>query len=154
MDEQLIGDSQVSEMAATYQEQAGVPTDAKEFVSERQEWLRGIARATDLSFPENAALRIENGEPVLAKLLRKKTPARLGWLEAAIKVEMEQTPILDALADTENLLHWTRFFGPLSGLETKLEQPRDRYLPASFCYGCTLGPSQTARSVQQGTDRR
>jgi TnpA family transposase len=97
--------------------------------------------------------RIENGEPVLAKLVRRKTPARLGWLEAAIKAEMEQTPILDALADTENLLHWTRFFGPLSGLETKLEQPRERYLLASFCYGCNLGPSQTASSVQ-GTDRR
>jgi hypothetical protein len=140
-------------MPAAYQEQAGVPTDAKEFVSERQEWLRAIARATDLSFPEKDALRIENGEPILAKLLRKRTPARLGWLEAAIKAEMEQTPILDALADTENLLHGTRFFGPLSGLETKLEQPRERYLLASFCYGCNLGPSQTARSVQ-GTDRR
>jgi TnpA family transposase len=46
-----------------------------------------------------------------------------------------------------------RFFGPLSGLETKLDHPRERYLLASFCYGCNLGPSQTARSVQ-GTDRR
>jgi hypothetical protein len=53
--EQLIGESQVSEMAAAYQEQAGVPTDAKEFVSERQEWLRAIGWATDLSFSENDA---------------------------------------------------------------------------------------------------
>jgi hypothetical protein len=30
---------------------------------------------------------------------------------------------------------------------------RERYLLASFCYGCNLGPSQTTRSVQ-GTDRR
>jgi TnpA family transposase len=121
--------------------------------SERRQWLTAIARATDRSFPENDALRIENGEPVLSKLVRKKTPARLAWLEATIKTEIEQIPILDALADTENLLRWTRFFGPLSGLETKLEQPRERYLLASFCYGCNLGPSQTARSVQ-GTDRR
>jgi len=35
----------------------------------------------------------------------------------------------------------------------ELEQPCERYLLASFCYGCNLGPSQTARSVQ-GTDRR
>jgi len=66
---------------------------------------------------------------------------------------MPQTPILDALADTENLLNWTRFFGPLSGLDTKLENPAERYVLASFCYGCNLGPSQTARAVQ-GTDRR
>lgn len=66
---------------------------------------------------------------------------------------MPQTPILDALADTENLLNWTRFFGPLSGLDTKLENPAERYVLASFCYGCNLGPSQTAQSVQ-GTERR
>ncbi len=151
--EQLISESEASAMAASYQEQAGIPTDAKEFVFERRQWLSTIAQESDRSFPENDALRIENGEPVLAKLLRKKMPARLRWLEATIKTEMEETPILDALADTENLLHWTRFFGPLSGLETKLKQPRERYLLASFCYGCNLGPSQTARSVQ-GTDRR
>src|SRR5260370_5271127 len=140
-------------MTAAYEQEAGISIDAQRFVSERRQWLTSITQQTDRSFPENAALRIENGEPVLTKLLRKKIPARLAWLEATIKAEMEQVPILDALADPENLLHWTRFFGPLSGLENKLDHPRERYLLASFCYGCNLGPSQTARSVQ-GTDRR
>jgi TnpA family transposase len=151
--DQLISEDEAAAMSPAYQEQAGIPTDAKEFVAERRRWLSQIAQETDCTFPENDAIRIENGEPVLTKVLRKKTPARLAWLEATLRKEMPQTPILDALADTENLLHWTRFFGPLSGLDTKLEQPRERYLLASFCYGCNLGPSQTARSVQ-GTDRR
>jgi hypothetical protein len=151
--EQLISKTEAAELTAAYQEQAGILTDPKEFVRERKQWLSGIAEATDRSFPENDSLRIENGEPVLAKLTRKKTPARLPWLESMIRAEMPQTPILDALADTENLLQWTRFFGPLSGLDTKLENPRERYLLSTFCYGCNLGPSQTARSVQ-GTDRR
>ena len=151
--EQLISEEEAAEMTAVYQQEAGIPTAAKEFASERREWLRSITQETDRSFPDNDALRIENGEPILTKLVRKKTPPRLAWLEATIRAEMEQVPILDALADTENLLHWTRFFGPLSGLETKLDHPRERYLLASFCYGCNLGPSQTARSVQ-GTDRR
>ena len=151
--DQLISEEEAAELSAAYQEQAGISTEPKEFVAEKRRWLIQIVLDTDHSFPNNDAVRIENGEPVLAKLVRKKTPARLAWLEATIRKEMEQTPILDALADTENLLHWTRFFGPLSGLDTKLEQPRERYLLASFCYGCNLGPSQTARSVQ-GTDRR
>lgn len=151
--DQLISVDEAAAMSPAYQEQAGIPTDAREFVAERCRWLSQIAQETDRSFPENDAIRIENGEPVLTKVLCKKTPARLAWLEATLRREMPQTPILDALADTENLLHWTRFFGPLSGLDTKLEQPRERYLLASFCYGCNLGPSQTARSVQ-GTDRR
>lgn len=140
-------------MTAAYQQEAGLPADAQAFVFGRRQWLTSIAQETDRSFPGNDALRIENGEPILTKLVRKKTPARLAWFEATIRAEMEQVPILDALADTENLLHWTRFFGPLSGLETKLDHPRERYLLTSFCYGCNLGPSQTARSVQ-GTDRR
>lgn len=151
--EQLITKDEVLEMAGAYQQEAGIPTDAKEFVAERRRWLSKIAEQTDRSFPENDAVRIENGEPVLTKLTRKKMPAKLAWFEATIRKEMPQTPVLDALADTENLLHWTRFFGPLSGLDTKLDQPRERYLLASFCYGCNLGPSQTSRSVQ-GTDRR
>jgi TnpA family transposase len=151
--DQLISEDEAAALSPAYQEQAGIPIDAKEFVAERRRWLSRIAQETDRSFPENDAIRIENGEPVLAKVPRKKTPARLAWLEATIRKEMPQTPILDALADTENLLHWTRFFGPLSGLDTKLDNPAERYVLASFCYGCNLGPSQTARSVQ-GTDRR
>ncbi len=151
--DELIGVDEAAALSLAYQDQAGIPTDAKEFVAERRRWLGQIAQETDRSFPENDAIRIEHGEPVLAKVPRNKTPARLAWLEATIRKEMPQTPILDALADTENLLNWTRFFGPLSGLDTKLENPAERYVLASFCYGCNLGPSQTARSVQ-GTDRR
>jgi hypothetical protein len=62
-------------------------------------------------------------------------------------------PFLDALADTENLLNWTRSFGPLSGHEAKIDKPRERYVVAAFCYGCNLGPSQTARSLKD-SDRR
>jgi TnpA family transposase len=61
---------------------------------------------------------------------------------------MELIEILDAFADTEHWLNWTRHFGPISGLETKLKRARERYLLTVFCYGCNLGPVQTARSVR------
>ena len=61
--------------------------------------------------------------------------------------------MLEALADTEHWLNWTRHFGPVSGFEAKLERPRERYLATAFCYGCGLGPSQAARSLK-GLDRR
>ena len=34
------------------------------------------------------------------------------------------THLLDVLRDTEHWLHWTRFFGPISGHEAKLDDPR------------------------------
>jgi hypothetical protein len=97
--EQLISQAEVSAMAASFQEQAGILTDPREFVTGRKRWLTAIAEGTDLSFPENDALCIENGEPVLTKLTRKNTPPRLTWLEATIRAEMEETPILDALVE-------------------------------------------------------
>lgn len=50
-------------------------------------------------------------------------------------------------------LNWTRFFKPISGYEAKLDNPVARYLVTTFCYGCNVGPSQTARSLE-ALDRR
>jgi hypothetical protein len=66
---------------------------------------------------------------------------------------IEPLDIVDALVDTENWLNWNRFFRPISGHDTKLHASRARYVVTAFCYGCNLGPSQTARSLE-GFDRR
>jgi TnpA family transposase len=52
------------------------------------------------------------------------------------------------LTDTEHWLHWTAAFGPLSGFASRLGSPRHRYVTTTFCYGCYLGPTQTARSLK------
>ena len=36
----------------------------------------------------------------------------------------------------------------MSGFEAKIDDPRKRFITTLFCYGCNLGPTQTARSVQ------
>jgi len=41
---------------------------------------------------------------------------------------MTHVDIVDALSDTEHWLNWSRFFGPISGHDAKLENPRERYL--------------------------
>jgi len=66
---------------------------------------------------------------------------------------MPECSIVDVLTDTEHWLNWTSAFGPLSGLESRLISLRQRYLTTTFCYGCYLGPTQTARSVAS-VDRR
>ena len=38
-------------------------------------------------------------------------------------------------------------FQPLSGFESKLDDPRGRFIATLFCYGCNRGASQTARSL-------
>jgi len=151
--QELITWEEFDRTAASYGEQAGLPIDGCTFVTQTRDWLDAIARNCDESFPNNENVRIENGEPVLSKLARKVEPATLRELEQEVAARLEPVSVLDALADTENLLNWTRFFGPLSGHDAKLDQPRERYLIATFCYGCNLGPSQTARSLKVA-DRR
>jgi Tn3 transposase DDE domain len=90
---------------------------------------------------------------VLKRLQRKPEPDGLLQLEQQLAERMAEVEIVDALSDTEHWLNWTRYFGPISGHDAKLENPRERCLITAFCYGCNLGPTQTARSVQ-GLDRR
>lgn len=108
---------------------------------------------TDAAFPQNAHVRIENGEPVVSRGEKRSEPAALRLLENLLTGRLEPVNILDVLADTERWLHWTRFFGPLSGHDAKLEDPRARYVMTTFCYGCGFGPTQAARSLQV-MDRR
>jgi TnpA family transposase len=61
--------------------------------------------------------------------------------------------LLDTLIDTELWLNWTRFFKPKSGHTAKIDQPVVRYLAGTFCYGCNLGSTQAARSLEE-FDRR
>ena len=115
--------------------------------------MEAAAKRADDNFPANEYLRIENGEPVLKRLPRKPEPEGLLRLEQQLAERMMAVDIIDALSDTEHWLNWSRYFGPISGHDAKLENPRERYLIATFCYGCNLGPTQTARSIE-GLDRR
>jgi TnpA family transposase len=74
-------------------------------------------------------------------------------IEQLLSERLPQCTIVDVLTDTEQWLNWTTVFGPLSGFESRLGSPRDRYVTTTFCYGCYLGPTQTARSLA-GVDRR
>ena len=115
--------------------------------------MAGTASATDRGFPENEHVAIVNGEPAVKRLRARETADGAVLLEGLLKARLAPVGILEALADTEHWLGWTRHFGPISGVEAKLGRPRERYLATAFCYGCGLGPSQAARSLK-GLDRR
>jgi TnpA family transposase len=120
--------------------------------SDRRPKLRVVREETREGGRDNEHVEIVGGEPVI-KRLRAKERDGAERLEHLLKERMTPTGILEALADTEHWLGWTRHFGPISGYEAKLDRPRERYLGAVFCYGCGLGPTQAARSLK-GLDRR
>ena len=145
---QLLSWEEVERELPSYGEQAVIATERKPFIAQLHNQFEERGRAADKSFPDNRYLRFEKGEPFLTPVEAVPDPEGLDQSLSLIKERMEPIEILDAFADTEHWLNWTRHFGPISGLESKLKRARDRYLLTVFCFGCNLGPVQTARSVR------
>ncbi len=150
---QLITWEKYERDVAGYAEQAGIPADPSAFVAALKARLAKTADAIDHAFPQNEHVEIVAGEPVVKRLRARDAVDGTAFLERLLKARMVPAGVLDALADTEHWLGWTRHFSPVSGFEAKLDRPRERYLATAFCYGCGLGPSQAARSLK-GLDRR
>ena len=132
---ELLSWEQVGQELASYGEQAGIATEPKPFIAQLRKQLEDRGRATDKGFPDNRYLRFENGEPILTPVEAVPDPEGLDQALSCIRERLEPIEILDAFADTEYWLNWTRHFGPISGLETKLKRARSRYLLTVFCYG-------------------
>lgn len=149
---QLISWEEYNVSVAEYGKLVNLPTNGFEFVTYVRQWLESTADVTDQSFPANADVDYKQDKLVIRRP-KQITPKGLAKLEVLIAEHITPVNLLDTLTDTELWLKWTRFFGPISGYEAKLEQPTARYLAATFCYGCNIGPSQTARALSN-FDRR
>lgn len=150
---QLISWAEYQKAVKEYGKQAGIDVDSDTFVKNLKDQLELTAKTIDESFLENEAIRFENGIPILKKSPKKKIVKEHKKLERLLTDKMNPINILDIFVDTEHWLKWTKVFGPLSGYDSKIEDASSRYIINSFCYGCNLGPTQTARSIK-GIDRR
>ncbi len=110
-----------------YAEQAGIPVDPVAFVAALKTRLAQTANVTDSAFPDNEHVEIVSGGPVVKRLCSRDGSDGTAFLERLLKPRMVPVGVLQALADTEDWLGWTRDFGPVSGFEAKLERPRERY---------------------------
>jgi hypothetical protein len=150
---QQISWDEYAALVKTYGQEVELPVDGPAFVAHVQNWLARLAATTDQAFPTNEHVHLEDGRPVIHRPEPKADPDGLAALERLLDERMEPVNILDALSDTAQWLDWTRFFGPISGHDAKIDDPVARYLITTFCYGCGLGPAQTARSFTH-LDRR
>lgn len=153
--QQLISWKEFDRTLADYSKEVGLPTDSITFVKQLKEQFEQAADKTDAEFPANDSVRIDNGEVVLSKINARTRPTTVKKLEQLLADRMSSINILDMLMDTEHWLNWTQDFGPLSGFESRLDDASDRYMTTVFCYGCNMGPSQTAGSLNgNGMNRR
>ena len=134
-------------------EKIGYSLNSEKFINNLNSLLGSTILRTDKSFPKNESVEIINGKIFIRKTRKKPDPPGLITIEKLITERLPELNILDVLGDTEYWLNWTSRFGPISGLEDKLINPSERYITSTLCYGCNLGPNQTARSMD-GLDRK
>lgn len=145
--DQLISWQEYTEKVVEYGEMVELPTHPSDFVAHVKQWLISMAEQVDQSFPTNTKVTYQKGRLVIQRH-RRQTPDDLAQLETLLAERLRPVHLLDVLTDTQFWLNWTRFFKPISGYEARLDDPVARYLVTTFCYGCNVGPTQTARSLE------
>ncbi len=146
--EELVDIDELKKELAEYGEVTGVEVDGATFVSKLRDELTTLAKQVDEAFPANDHAEIVEGRLILNKLKKPMRAPEVQKLDLIIRDRMPQLSILDVLTDTERWLDLHRLFKPFPGTESRLSDPRGRFITALFCYGCNLGPSQTARSLR------
>ncbi len=146
--EHLVSWEEFDRELEQYGELVGLPIEPDAFVNQLQRKLRALADKVDHTFPENTYVDMDESGLVLRKAERQKPPEELALVDQAIRSQMNEVSIIEVLTETERWLDLHRLFGPLSGFESKIDDPRKRFITTLFCYGCNLGPSQTAKSVK------
>jgi TnpA family transposase len=145
---QLVDWDTYEDQVADYGTMLNLPTDPGQFVAHLKTWLADTASRTDQGMPANEHVDLNGTEIVLRKQSREARPVALDYIDKQLLARLPEKNILDILVESEGWLDLHKQFGPLSGFEAKIDEPRKRFVTTLFCYGCNLGPTQTARSVK------
>ncbi|MEM6801305.1 MAG: Tn3 family transposase [Bacteroidota bacterium] len=132
---------------------SGIPTDGEAFVKKLKSELIAMAKEVDVAFPGNPNARIQKGEIILRRPTKKKTHKDYPEIDKLLKQRMKPLNILDVLIHSEKWLKLSKNFQTLSGRGSKMNNYSSKLVSTLFCYGCFMGPTQTARSVR-GINRK
>lgn len=151
--EQLVDDATFNQEVAEYGAVTGIETEPSAFIAALKQAMAERATEVDANFPENAHAEIVDGRLILRKPPRSEEVEAVARVDAMITERLEAASIVDVMIDTEKWLDLHKLFRPLAGTDSRLEDRRMRVITTLFCYGCNLGPVQTAKSIK-GLSRR
>lgn len=144
---QLISEELFDRQKKEYSTMMAFPTEAISFVHHVQKWMAAKESVTDHSFPSNEYVTVENGNITIKKGSKNVIPQNYTMIDEQLKNRMESVGIMDLITHTEKWLNLSPKFKPISGVNTRIANHQQRFIASLFCYGCNLGPVQTARSV-------
>jgi TnpA family transposase len=147
--EQLLPWKQCEPERADYCLQLGLPPDGKTLVETLRGELTSLAEQVDRRLPDGQVTITDKGEIRLKRAPTQRPSKAIRELDAAVAQKLKPRSVLEILKNAHYYADWTRHFGPLSGSEAKVAETVARYITLAFCYGCNLGPAQTARHLRQ-----
>ncbi len=146
--EQLVDEATLAQELDAYGEVSGVATDAADFVQGLRTELTTLADAVDARFSDNLHASMLDGRLVLKRLQGAQVTQAIATVDSAITDRLPPTSIVDVLVDTTRWLDLHVHFRPIAGTDARVDDLLRRVITTLFCYGCNLGPTQTARSVK------
>ena len=145
---QLMSWQQCEPLAGEFCAQAGIPADAAGLTAFYRRKLARLAAEVDAGYPANTDLRLEGGNPVLARRKGADRRASASRLEEAVHERLPERNLLDIVARSAYLIGWDRHFGPASGSDVKVRDRLGRAVLTTFANGTLLGPAQVARHMR------
>lgn len=152
--EQLVDLETFARELGEYGQITGLDTEPAGFVQSLKAELTSLAETVDRDFPNNAHACFVEGRLVLKRAQRAEVSHEIKTLDQAITDALQNISIVDILMDTTRWLNLHTDFRPVAGTDSRLEERMLRFITTLFCYGCNLGPSQTARSIKSFNRRQ
>jgi TnpA family transposase len=150
---QLLPWAACQSLLTDYCREVGLASTAQGFVFQLWMWLKGVAEDVDRGYPDQSDLVIaDDGTPTLKRLQRRPIPQDLAAIEAVISERVPDRGVIEILCNVAHWTDWPRHFGPRSGFDPKIAHATERHILTTFCYGCNLGPAQTARHTRHHID--
>ena len=132
-----------------YCDQVKIPNNAKDFVKTLRDDFIKTANRVDTQFPDLTELTIdENGNPTLKKRSPKQRSQQAIWLSHEIRNRMPERNLLDILCNSHHYTGWAHEFGPITGFDSKISNPAERYILTNFAYGTRMGPTQAEKHIK------
>jgi TnpA family transposase len=127
----------------------GIPDNAKDFVKMLRDNFTEVACRVDRQYPDLTELVIDaQGNPILKKRSPKQRSQQAIWLFQEIRNRMPERNLLDILCNSHHYTGWAHEFGPITGFDSKICDPIERYILTNFAYGTCMGPTQAAKHIK------
>ena len=131
-----------------YCEELGLVKGGTEFTQALKTQLTEACYAADRNFPDDEQVRIENGKLIIGKTKAEEASPEIEAISELLQDRLEKINLLDLIINAERWLSLHQLFGPLSGFESRVDDPFLRFVLTLFCYGTNIGPTETERSVR------